>query len=90
MIGCQLLHGISLALWIYTLVMLVYAITSWIPDIRGRWSEYLAMVVEPVVAPVRRLIPPAGGFDWSFLVVLLALQVLIRIINSYVTTSCYF
>ena len=90
MIGCQLLQGLSFALWIYTLVMLVYAITSWIPDIRGRWSEYLAMVVEPVVAPLRRLIPPAGGFDWSFLVVLLALQVLLRIINSYIATSCYF
>jgi len=90
MIGCQLLSGLSFALWIYTWIMLVYAVTSWIPSIRGRWSDYLGMVVEPVVAPVRRLIPPAGGLDWSFLVVLLALQVLIRVINSYVATSCYF
>lgn len=87
---CQLLNGLSFALWIYTLIMLVYAIASWIPQIRGPWSDYLAMVVEPVIAPVRRLIPPAGGFDWSFLLVLLALQVIIRIINSYVATSCYF
>jgi YggT family protein len=90
MIGCQLLNGLSFALWIYTLVMLVYAVVSWIPNIRGRWSDYLAMVVEPVIAPVRRVIPPAGGFDWSFLVVILALQVIIRIINSYIATSCYF
>jgi len=90
MIGCQLLSGLSFALWIYTWIMLVYAVTSWIPSIRGRWSDYLGMVIEPVVAPVRRLIPAAGGLDWSFLVVLLALQVLIRVMNSYVATSCYF
>ncbi|MBV8363291.1 MAG: YggT family protein [Candidatus Eremiobacteraeota bacterium] len=89
MIGCQLLQGISWALWIYTIIMLVYAVVSWIPDLRGRWSDYVGMVVEPVVAPVRRLIPPAGGFDWSFLIVLIGFQVLIRIINSYIATSCY-
>ena len=50
--------------------MLVYALVSWVPSIRGRWTDYVAMLVEPVLQPVRRIIPPIGGFDISFLIVI--------------------
>ena len=63
-------------IWIYVLIMLVYAVVSWIPSIRGRWTEYVAMLVEPVLSPVRRIIPPLGGLDLSFLVVIILLQVI--------------
>jgi YggT family protein len=61
---------------IYVVIMLVYAVVSWIPSIRGRWTSYIAMLVEPVLSPVRRVIPPLGGLDLSFLVVIIVLQVL--------------
>jgi len=32
------------------------------------------MLVEPVLTPVRRIIPPMGGLDISFIVVLLVIQ----------------
>ncbi|MBC5829759.1 MAG: YggT family protein [Candidatus Eremiobacteraeota bacterium] len=66
--------------------MIVYAVLSWVPSLRGRWSDYVAMLVEPVLAPVRRIIPPVGGLDLSFLVVLILLQVLRARI---VPLSCY-
>jgi len=59
---------------IYLLLMLAYAVVSWVPSLRGRWSDYLAMLVEPVLVPVRRVIPPMGGLDLSFLVVVIVLQ----------------
>ena len=65
--------------------MVAYAVVSWIPSLRGRWSDYLAMLVEPVLAPVRRIIPPLGGLDLSFLVVIILLQFLSRFI---VSSSC--
>ena len=55
--------------------MLIYAVVSWVPSLRGRWSEYLSMLVEPVLTPVRRIIPPVGGLDLSFLVVIILLQI---------------
>jgi YggT family protein len=65
--------------WVYTGVLLVYAVVSWFPDLRrGRWVYYLASLVEPVLLPIRRIIPPIGGLDIAFLVVLLVLQLLIR------------
>ena len=89
MIGCEVLDIVSRAINIYTIIMLVYALVSWIPDIRGRWSDYLGMIVEPVVAPVRRIIPPIGGLDLSFLVVMILLQVLARWMHSS-AINCYF
>jgi YggT family protein len=61
---------------IYVVIMLVYAVVSWIPSIRGRWTDYVAMLVEPVLMPVRRVIPPLGGLDLSFLIVIILLQVI--------------
>ena len=74
-IMCNLGVGIYTAVHIYLLIMIVYAVVSWIPSLRGRWTDYVAMLVDPVVAPVRRIIPPIGGFDLSFLVVMIFLQV---------------
>jgi YggT family protein len=53
--------------------MLIYAVLSWVPSLRGRWSDYIAMIVEPVLVPVRRVIPPLGGLDLSFIVVMLVI-----------------
>ncbi len=73
---CELGFGTARAIQLYTIIMIVYAVVSWIPDIRGRWTDYLAMVVDPVLEPVRRIIPPVGGLDLSFLVVFILLQFL--------------
>lgn len=62
---------------LYSIILLVYAVVSWIPDLRGPWTRVLASLVEPVLAPLRRVIPPLGGLDMSFLVVLLVLQLFI-------------
>jgi len=74
---------------LYSLVLLVYALLSWIPDLRGSWTRYLAMLVEPVLAPVRRVIPPLGGLDMSFIVVVLLLNFLIvPLLRSAAATAC--
>ena len=73
---CSLLAVVHQLIMIYVVIMLVYAVVSWIPSIRGRWTEYVAMLVEPVLRPVRRIIPPLGGLDLSFLIVIILLQVI--------------
>jgi YggT family protein len=69
--------------------MLLYAVVSWVPSLRGRWSDYVAMVVEPVLQPVRRIVPPLGGIDLSFLVVIVLLSVIMNSIASIRFQSCY-
>jgi YggT family protein len=86
---CSLLGGLHTVIYIYILVLLVYAVLSWIPDLRGRWSDYVGMVVEPLLSPIRRIIPPAGGIDWSFLVLIVLLNVLARVVANYEIGACY-
>lgn len=72
--------GLLLELYI-VLVMLPMVILSWFrvepgtPLARIRYVLYRA--TEPVLRPVRRLIPPVSGIDFSVLVVMLVAQIVI-------------
>lgn len=57
--------------------MIVYAVVSWVPSLQGRWTYYLSRIVEPVLNPVRRVIPPVGGLDIAFLIVIILVSYLI-------------
>ena len=59
---------------VYFFVLLAYAVVSWIPSLQGNWTRYLAMLVDPVLVPLRRVIPPIGGLDLSVLVLMLVLN----------------
>ena len=75
---------------IYSAILLVYAVISWIPDLRGPWVRYLAMLVEPVLAPIRRIIPPIGGLDLAFLVLIVVINFLIvPALLSATAGACY-
>ena len=43
-------------------------------------GRFLFSLTEPVLAPIRRVLPQTGAFDLSPLVVLLVLSVLIRVV----------
>ena len=59
------------------LVMFPYAILSWFRIQPGsnlaRVQFFLYRATEPLLRPVRRIVPPVGGLDLSFLVVSLVL-----------------
>lgn len=74
---------------IYSVVLIVYALLSWVPDLRGPWVRYLAMLVEPILNPLRRIIPPLGGLDMSFLVVVLLLNfVIVPFLYAAASAAC--
>lgn len=76
------LRLINLTLWFYTIAIFVYVILSWVGA--GRYSPIGAMlgdIVEPVLRPVRRILPPIGGLDLSPLLVLIVLQAIVIAID---------
>jgi YggT family protein len=75
---CTLSGVLNNLLTAYIAVLFIYAVVSWFPGARGRWVALLASVVEPVLMPVRRIIPPIGGLDIAFLIVFLVLQLVVR------------
>jgi YggT family protein len=51
-------------------------IMSWVdPTGRNRISQMLFQATEPILAPVRRLLPQTGMMDWSGFIVLIVLGV---------------
>jgi YggT family protein len=65
-----------IALWLLVLGRMVM---SWVdPTGRNQVSSFLIQATEPILAPVRRLLPSTGMVDWSGFVVLIVLGFLWR------------
>lgn len=65
---------IRVALQTLFILVLGYAIMSWIQPGSPAYG-LLARLAEPLLAPLRRVIPTVGGLDLSALVLLLVLQI---------------
>ena len=63
----------------YIVVLFARAIMSWIPIRPGTpWATIYGLlldITEPALAPLRKVIPPAGMFDLSFIVLLVGLYI---------------
>ena len=80
-LGATLLHAIvellHTVLQLYTVAILLYALLSWVaPGTYSPANQILTRLCEPLLAPIRRIVPPLGGLDLSALFALIALQAL--------------
>ncbi|CAK9884265.1 MAG: hypothetical protein XXXJIFNMEKO3_00647 [Candidatus Erwinia impunctatus] len=62
----------SLVFWI----IIIRSLLSWISQGRNPIDYVLIQLTEPLMAPIRRLIPAMGGIDFSAMVVILILYML--------------
>ena len=73
-------------LQLYLLVLFLRAIMSWFPIQSGTiWASLFGVVftlTEPVLLPVRRIMPRTGMFDLSFIVVIIGITILRSMIAS--------
>jgi len=73
------LRFLFIALWV---VILARVILSWVdPASRGTFARFVYQTTEPILAPVRRVLPRTGMLDWSPLIVLLVLGMLMRYVG---------
>jgi len=77
--GAFLLNFIQLLLIAVWALVLARIVISWVdPAGRNQVSIFLFRVTEPILAPVRRLLPSSGTIDWSGFLVLIVLGFLWR------------
>ena len=79
--GAIMLRGLhdlaSTVLQFYFVAVLLYALLSWVaPGGHGPGAQLLGRLCEPLLRPLRRIVPPIGGLDFSALFVLIGLQAL--------------
>ena len=76
-LGLAALKVISLGLRIFTLSLLVVTILSWVgPGVSNPAANVLWSLTEPVLKPVRRVIPLVAGLDLSPIPVMILFQAL--------------
>lgn len=63
-----------------SLLVLAYVLVSWLQPGSAFFST-LARLVDPVLAPFRRVVPVIGGIDLSSMVLLLALQIGVMLLS---------
>ena len=69
--------------FVFLLIVLIRVVFSFVsPFPTNPISRFAWRVTEPVLAPIRRLLPAMGGLDLSPLVVWLAAIILIQLLGS--------
>jgi YggT family protein len=62
---------------LYSLIVLAAVVLSWIRvDPYNPLVRIVDILTEPALDPIRRVLPPMGGFDFSPMVLLIGLQLL--------------
>ncbi len=79
------IQGISVLLQVYSYVLLARALISWIPNLDpyNPIVQFLYQITEPVLEPIRKLVPPLGGMiDISMLIAFFGIMILQQILVS--------
>ena len=71
-----------------TLAIFVQVIFSWfMPQSGAPFMRVLQDITEPVLAPIRRVLPPFGGLDFSPIVAMILIQVISSLLINVLSSS---
>jgi YggT family protein len=69
--------------WTLTIAIIVRALLSWFNPAGGSGlARVLLDITEPILAPIRRILPPVGGIDFSPLLALILVQLISNVLIS--------
>lgn len=71
---------IDTVLDLYLVVVLIRVIMSWVDFGRNQFTDIIYKLTEPVLAPIRNVLPSTGGIDFSPFVLMLGIYLLRRIL----------
>ncbi len=67
---------------VLTILVIVHVVLTWVLSPYHPVRETLDRIVEPILMPIRRVLPPMGGLDFSPFVLLLLIQLIGRLLIS--------
>ncbi|MBI3974935.1 MAG: YggT family protein [Armatimonadetes bacterium] len=80
-----LLDLVTILFYLFYAAIIIEVLLSWVPGARETPAGYAVhRLTRPILDPIRRLVPPVGGFDLSPFVAILLLTVLRRILTDLV------
>ena len=76
-------HLLRMILYIYLFIILIQVIISWVnPNAYNPITAIMHQVSEPILKPIRRLVPSVGGLDFSPFIILVIINLLMMLIIS--------
>ena len=93
-----ILEVILIVLDLYVWLLIASAILSWliafnVVNTRNQFVaavvEFLYRITEPVLAPIRRLMPNLGGLDISPIILILLIMLIQRLIAYYIYPNVF-
>lgn len=77
-----IVNFLQLLILVMMLLVLARVVISWTaPSGGGGLVAFVYRATEPVLAPIRRVVPPTGGIDWAPLIATLVLGLLLRFVG---------
>ncbi len=83
MTAAVLVTFLNLFVPVFSGILLLRVILSYILKPGNRFMDWLMSITEPVLGPIRKLIPATGGVDFAPLLALLLLQGLLTFVDSF-------
>lgn len=79
--GTVIVNFIQLLAFFLWFMLIARVVLSWTnPMGGGGLTAFVYQMTEPILAPIRRLIPASSGIDWSPLIAMLLLGVILRVV----------
>ena len=76
-----LITFIQLLVTLFWFLLIARVVLSWTnPMGGGGLTAFIYQATEPILAPIRRILPPTAGMDWSPLIATLLLGVIMRVL----------
>jgi len=86
--GNFLANFVSILAEVLVLAIIVRALLSWfMPGDGNALGRMVAEITDPLLRPVRRVLPPIGGLDLSPLLAIILIQVLSSLLQQVIHTS---
>jgi YggT family protein len=73
---------VNLLTTLLSILVFVYVLLTWVLSPYHPVRETLDRIVEPMLGPIRRMMPFTGGLDFSPFVLLLLIQLIRRLLIS--------
>ena len=94
----ELLNFISLLLQLYVYILIAAAVLSWLiafnvvntrSPVVHAIADFLYRITEPVLRPIRNMLPNLGGIDISPMILFFIIYFLSLVINLYIIPNVF-
>jgi len=76
---------VNILFLVLTIAVFIRVLLSWVPNIdpRNPGIEFLYGITEPILAPIRSIMPKTMMFDFSPMIAIFVLQAINRVLVNY-------